>query len=303
MNNTSKPRIGFVGLGLMGSAMVQRLLSLDYQITVVAHKNRAPIDLAVAKGAKEATSPAELAKANEIIMLCVDTSAAVEAVMRGKEGVLKQLQPNSLVIDFGTSIPGSTQKLAQECLTKEASMMDAPLGRTPVHAADGLLNIMAAGRITDFERAKPVLEDLGENVFYVGPVGAGHTLKLINNSFAMTTACAMSEAFAMADLAGLSRKTLYEVMSAGPLRSGMMDFIKAAAVDNDPGKLAFSVSNGLKDIGYYLNMAENFGVQSFVSPAIKKTLDLAEDSGYGDKMVPEMVDFIVDVFGGSGICK
>jgi 2-hydroxy-3-oxopropionate reductase len=296
MNDTRKPRIGFVGLGLMGSAMVQRLLSLDYPITVVAHKNRAPIDLAVAMGAKEAISPAELAKACEIIMLCVDTSTAVEAVMRSEDGVLKLLQPNSLVIDFGTSIPGSTQQLAQECMAKGASMMDAPLGRTPVHAVDGLLNIMAAGRTSDFERVKPVLEDLGENVFHVGPVGAGHTLKLINNFFAMTTACAMCEAFAMADLAGLKRETLYEVMSAGPLKSGMMDFIKAAAIDNDPRQLAFSVSNGFKDVGYYVNMADDFGVQSFISPAINKTLSLAKTSGYGDKMVPEMVDFISDIF-------
>ena len=296
MNDTRKPRIGFVGLGLMGSAMVQRLLSLDYPITVVAHKNRAPIDLAVAKGAKEAISPAELAKASEIIMLCVDTSTAVEAVMRGEDGVLKLLQPNSLVIDFGTSIPGSTQQLAQECIAKGASMMDAPLGRTPVHAVDGLLNIMAAGSTSDFERVKPVLEDLGENVFHVGPVGAGHTLKLINNFFAMTTACAMCEAFAMADLAGLKRETLYEVMSAGPLKSGMMDFVKAAAIDNDPRQLSFSVSNGLKDVEYYVNMADDFGVQSFISPATNKTLSLAKTSGYGEKMVSEVVDFISDAY-------
>ena len=96
---------------------------------------------------------------------------------------------------------------------------------------------------------------LGENVFHVGPIGAGHTLKLINNFYAMTTACAMSEAFAMADLAGLKRETLYQVMSAGPLKSGMMDWIKAAAVDSDPNQLAFSVVNGLKDVGYRLSVS------------------------------------------------
>ena len=107
----------------------------------------------------------------------------------------------------------------------------------------------------------------------------------------------------MADLAGLSRKTLYEVMSAGPLKSGMMDFIKAGAIDKDPRQLAFSVSNGLKDVGYYVNMADDFGIQSFISPAIKKTLGLADESGYGNKMVPEMVDFIAGVFSSDGICK
>ena len=301
MNDTNKPRIGFIGLGLMGSAMVQRLQHLDYPLTVVAHKNRAPIEAAVASGAKEAASPAKLAKVSEIIMLCADTSAAVEAIMRGEDGVLQQLQPNSLVIDFGTSIPGSTRKLEQECRAQGAAMMDAPLGRTPIHAVDGLLNIMAAGAETDFSRIKPVLEDLGENVFHVGPIGAGHTLKLINNFFAMTTACAMSEAFAMADLAGLKRETLYNVMSAGPLKSGMMDFIKAAAIDNDSGQLAFSVANGLKDVGYYANMADDFGVQSYISPATQKALGQAEACGYGLKMVPELVDFMAKSFSGTAI--
>lgn len=296
MSNTGKPQIGFIGLGLMGSAMVQRLQSLEYPVTVVAHRNRKPIEEAVARGAKEMATAGEVARSSEIIMLCVDTSAAVESVMRGEGGVLEQLQPNSVVIDFGTSIPGITRQLAQECQAKGAAMMDAPLGRTPAQAVDGLLNIMAAGDAADFQRVKPVLEDLGENVFHVGPIGAGHTLKLINNFFGMTMACAMSEAFAMADLAGLKRQTLYDVMSAGPLKSGMMEFIKVGAVDNDPGQMAFSIANANKDVGYYSKMADDFGVPSFVSPAIKSTLGLAKASGYGEKMVPEMVDFIADVF-------
>ncbi|MEE4166450.1 MAG: NAD(P)-dependent oxidoreductase [Desulfocapsaceae bacterium] len=296
MNSENKPRIGFIGMGLMGSAMVKRLQSLDYQVTTVAHRNRGPIEEAVARGAVEVTTPAEVAKASDIIMLCVDTTAAVETVMRGKSGVLEQLREKSLVIDFGTSLPGSTRLLAQECAAKGASMMDAPLGRTPVQAVDGLLNIMAAGEERDFNRAKPVLDDLGENVFHVGPIGAGHTLKLINNFFAMTTASAMSEAFAMADLAGLKREMLYSVMAAGPLKSGMMDFIKAGAIDNDPGQLAFSLANGLKDVGYYSSMADDLKVPSFISPAVKNTLGIAVASGWGDKYVPELVDFIADLY-------
>ncbi len=142
--------------------------------------------------------------------------------------------------------------------------------------------------------------DLGENVFHVGPVGAGHTLKLINNFFAMTTACTMAEAFAMADLAGLKREMLYAVMSAGPLKSGMMDFIKAEAVDKDPGKLAFSVANGLKDVGYYSRMAEDFGVQSFIAPATRETLNKAANSGFDQRMIPELVDFMAEFFATRG---
>ena len=298
MSKENKPKIGFIGLGLMGSAMVSRLQSLDYSITTVAHRNRKPIEAAVARGATEVATAGEVAGASELVMLCVDTSAAVEAVMRGKGGVLEQLQPGSLVIDFGTSLPGSTRTLAKECQAKGAAMMDAPLGRTPVQAVDGLLNIMAAGEESDFNRARPVLDDLGENVFHVGPIGAGHTLKLINNFFAMTTACAMSEAFAMADLAGLKREILYGVMSAGPLKSGMMDFIKAGAIDNDPGQLAFSLANGLKDVGYYSSMADDLKVPSFISPAVKSAMSLANVCGWGEKYVPEMVDFIADLYSG-----
>ena len=296
MAGGTKPTIGFIGLGLMGSAMVQRLQSLDYAVTVVAHRNRKPIEEAVASGAVEVKSAAEVAKNSEIIMLCVDTSAAVETVMRGEGGVLEQLQKGSTVIDFGTSIPGITRQLAEECKKKGAAMMDAPLGRTPPQAVEGLLNIMAAGETTDFERVKPVLDDLGENVFHVGPIGAGHTLKLINNFFGMTMACAMSEAFAMADLAGLERETLYNVMAAGPLRSGMMDFIKVGAVDGKPENMAFSIGNANKDVGYYSKMADDFAVPSLMSPAVKSTLGLANASGYGEKMVPEMVDFIAGIF-------
>lgn len=291
-----KPKIGFIGMGLMGSAMVKRLQSVGYELTVMAHRNRKPINEAVARGAVEATNAAEVAQRADIIMLCVDTTASVESVMRGDNGVLAGLKQGALVIDFGTSIPGSTRALYQACKEKGASMMDAPLGRTPAQAVDGLLNIMGAGDESDFSRAKPVLEHLGENVFHVGPVGAGHTLKLINNFFAMTTACAMSEAFAMADLAGLKRSILYEVMSSGPLGSGMMDWIKTNAVDKDPSALAFSISNGLRDLGYYASMADDFKVPSFISPATKNALNIASSTGWGDKYVSEMVDFISDIY-------
>jgi 3-hydroxyisobutyrate dehydrogenase-like beta-hydroxyacid dehydrogenase len=296
MTEKNQPKIGFIGLGLMGSAMVQRLQDLNYSLVVMAHRNRKPIDAAVARGAEEVTTPKDVAASSDIIMLCVDTTAAVEAVMRGEDGVISGLQSGAMVVDFGTSIPSSTRALAGKCKEKGASMMDAPLGRTPAQAVDGLLNIMSAGDTQDFEKMKPVFEDLGENVFHVGPIGAGHTLKLINNFYGMTTACAMSEAFAMADLAGIERVTLYNVMSSGPLKSGMMEMIKFGAVDNEPEKMAFSIGNALKDVGYYSSMADDFQVPSLLSASVKNGLSQADSSGFGDKMVPEMVNYIAELF-------
>ena len=144
-------------------------------------------------------------------------------------------------------------------------MIDAPLGRTPAHAKDGLLNIMAAGDMDTFDRVKPVLDVLGENIFHCGALGAGHVTKLINNFMGMTVANAMAEAFAMADKQGVDRQALYDVMSAGPLHSGMMDFVKSYGVDGDPMQLAFAVKNGAKDVGYYVQMAKDAGVDSIMS--------------------------------------
>jgi len=296
MTSATKPTIGFIGLGLMGSAMVQRLQSLGYAVTVIAHRKREAIDAVVARGATEAKSPGELAQASDIVMLCVDNSKSVEANMEGPDGIISKIRAGSLVVDFGTSLPGSTQKLEAALKAKGASMMDAPLGRTPAHAVDGLLNIMSAGSEEDFIRAKPVFDDLGENVFHVGPIGAGHTLKLINNFYAMTSLCAMSEAFAMADLAGLDRETLYSVMASGPLGSGMMDFVKAQAVDGINDKLAFSIANARKDLGYYSDMADDLSAPTFISPATKQAMGLARSAGWGDKMVAEMVDFMAESF-------
>jgi 3-hydroxyisobutyrate dehydrogenase-like beta-hydroxyacid dehydrogenase len=291
----TKPSIGFIGLGLMGGAMVHRLIDLGYSLTVIANRNRTYVDEAVARGASEAKTARELAATSEIIMFCMDTSHSVESRVYGEDGVLAGAAEGALIIDFGTSLPGSTKKIGEDAAAKGIHYMDAPLGRTPSHGREGKLNIMGAGDQSDYARAKPVLDDLGENVFHVGPLGAGHTLKLINNFYAMTTAMAMSEAFAMADLAGLKRETLYEVMSAGPLKSGMMDFIKAHAVDGDM-QLAFSVANAGKDVGYYGKMADDFGVPSQMGGAAKNVLGVAKAQGFGDHMVPEIVDWFAELF-------
>ena len=293
----SKPTIGFIGLGLMGSAMCNRLLDLGYGLTVVANRSRTNVEKLVARGAKEASTARDVAAASDIVMFCMDTSASVEARVYGEEGVLSGVRKGAIVIDFGTSLPGSTKTIARDMSAVGATYLDAPLGRTPSHALEGKLNIMCAGDEAAFRRVEPVLKDLGENVFHLGDVGTGHTIKLINNFFAMTTANAMSEAFAMADKAGVERQKLYDVMAAGPLRSGMMDFIKAYAIDGNRDMLAFSVRNGRKDVGYYAKMAEDLEVESVMVAGARQALGLAISAGRGDTYVTEQADFFSQLFG------
>lgn len=292
----SKEHIGFIGLGLMGRAMVSCLQDAGHPMTVLGNRDRTGVDEATARGGSEASSARALTEACDIVMLCVGTSDQVESRIYGEDGILAGVKPGQVVIDFGTSLPASTKKIGAALAEKGAIYLDAPLGRTPAHAKDGLLNIMCAGDMAGYERVKPVLDTLGENVFHLGALGNGHTIKLINNFFGMTTVNAMAEAFALADAAGIERDALFGVMAAGPNSSPMIQFVRNYAVD---GKidLAFSVANGAKDVGYYRQMAEDLGLHSRMSGSADATMREARDGGSGEIMVPEMVDWMVENLG------
>ena len=196
------------------------------------------------------------------------------------------------MVDFGTSIPASTRKIGADLAAKGVGMIDAPLGRTPAHAKDGLLNIMASGDKDTFEKVKSVLEDQGENVFHLGELGAGHTTKLINNFMGMTTVCAMSQAFAVADRAGVDRQQLFDIMSTGPSSSPFMQFCKNYAVDN-VSDLGFSIANANKDLGYFLKMVEDLGTESKIAEGSSANLQAAFDAGMGNGNVPEIFDYFL----------
>ena len=284
-------KIGFVGLGLMGSAMVGRLQDCNYQMIVLGNKDRTGLEKAVARGGREAVSGSDLANESDVIMLCMGTSDQVEERILGHEGIIYGLSPGKVIIDFGTSLPSSTKKIAEKIADTGAAILDAALGRTPHHAKEGLLNIMAAGDKNIFDKVSPILKNLGENVFYLGGLGTGHTIKLMNNFFGMTIANAMAEVFAVADVSGVSRETVYKVISAGPLHSSMMDFISAFGLEGDKSKLEFAVKNAHKDVNYYRLMTEKLGIDSIMSESANKALTKARDSGYDEAMVCEMINF------------
>jgi 3-hydroxyisobutyrate dehydrogenase len=287
------PVIGFIGLGLMGGNMVE-CLQKNGTAPVVMGRNKDAVGAAVARGAREVSTPKEMAQACDIIMLCVTTSEVVEGLVYGDDGILAGVKPGAVLIDFGTSIPASTRKIGADLAAKGAGMIDAPLGRTPAHAKDGLLNIMAAGDEDTYAKVKPVLDVLGENVFYVGALGAGHTTKLINNFMGMTTVSAMSQAFAVADRAGLDRAQLHDIMSAGPSNSPFMGFCKKYAVDGI-SDLGFSLANANKDISYFLAMVQDLGTRSEIGEGTSHNLQAAVDAGMSDGNVPEIFDYFLNL--------
>ena len=285
----TKPVIGFIGLGLMGSNMVENLQNKNFK-PIVMDLNPEAVAVVVARGGSEASSAAELAAASDIIMLCLTTSTVVEKVMHGDDGILAGIKEGAVVIDFGTSIPASTRQLGAELAKKGAGMVDAALGRTPAHAKDGLLNIMAAGDKDTFDKVKPILDMQGENIFYMGALGAGHTTKLINNFMGMTTVCAMSQAFAVAENAGVDGQQLFDIMSTGPSTSPFMQFCKNYAVDG-VSDLGFSIANANKDLGYFLEMVKGLGTVSQIAEGTSANLQAAFDAGMGNGNVPEVFDY------------
>ncbi|MEP3347249.1 MAG: NAD(P)-dependent oxidoreductase [Litoreibacter sp.] len=286
-----KPVIGFIGLGLMGGNMAECLQKNGYELNVIDRSPEA-VAATTARGATEAGSAKELAEKSDIVMLCLTTSDVVESLIYGDEGILAGIKEGAVVIDYGTSIPASTRKIGADLAAKGAGMIDAPLGRTPAHAKDGLLNIMAAGDLETFEKVKPVLEVQGENVFHLGALGAGHVTKLINNFMGMTTACTMSQAFAVAERAGVDRQQLFDIMSAGPSNSPFMQFCKNYAVDG-VSDLGFSIANANKDVGYFLQMVEDMGTRAPIAEGTSANLQAAFDAGMGNGNVPEIFDYFL----------
>ncbi len=290
----TKPVIGFIGLGLMGGNMVENLQNRGYEVNVM-DLNKDAVAAVLARGnASEAASGKELAEKSDIVMLCLTTSEVVEKVVYGDTGILAGMSEGKTLIDFGTSIPASTKKIGADLAAKGAGMIDAPLGRTPAHAKDGLLNIMAAGDIETFNKVKPVLDEQGENVFHLGALGSGHVTKLVNNFMGMTTVATMSQAFAVAKRAGVDGQQLFDIMSAGPSNSPFMQFCKFYAVDGEE-KLGFSVSNANKDLGYFLALCEELGTTSLIAEGTSKSLQAAVDKGLGQNDVPVIFDYFAEL--------
>ena len=286
------PTIGFTGLGLMGGNMAECLQNNGFDLVVIG-RNKDAASKTVARGAVEVATPKELAEASDIVMLCVTTSEVVESLVFGKNGIMAGIKEGATLIDFGTSIPASTRKIGAALADKNAGMLDAPLGRTPAHAKDGLLNIMAAGDMQTYKQMKPILDVLGENVFHLGALGSGHVTKLVNNFMGMTTVVTMSQAFAVADRAGVDRQQLFDIMSAGPSNSPFMQFAKKYAVDG-VSDLGFSIANASKDVDYFLTMIEEMGTRAEIAEGTSANLKAALDAGIGDGNVPEIFDLFLN---------
>jgi len=288
----ANPRIGFIGTGLMGHGIAKNLVEKGFPLTVRANRNRAPVEDLISRGAKEAKTYADVARASDIVFLCVTGAPQVEEAVFGKDGVASAARAGLIVVDTSTSEPATTTKTRDALAPLGVKFVDAPLARTPVEAEAGRLNIMVGADDATFAQLKPVLQAFCENIFHVGPAGHGIILKLINNFVAQAICTATAEACAAAAKSGLSIKKLHEVISAGAVNSGIFQMIvgKMLEGNGDLTGLKFTLVNAMKDLRYYTHLAESLPVPCIVGEAVHQSLVTANLLGFGDKYVASLVE-------------
>lgn len=286
----TNPRIGFIGVGMMGHGMAKNLLAKGFPLALMAHRDRSRLADLLAAGAKEVKTPAELAKGSDVVILCVTGSPQVEDNVFSGEGLLAGARPGLIVVDTSTAEPGSTAKIREAFAAKGATFVDAPLARTPKEAEEGRLNTMVGADDATFAKLKPMFAAYCENIFHVGPPGAGHTLKLVNNFMALAIVASIGEAFAVASKAGVKLDKLFEVVSQGALNSPIFQMMAGGAVAGDLTRMKFSIQNAAKDLRYYTHLAESLPIASFVGEAIHQSFEQAVALGLGERMVPSMIE-------------
>jgi 3-hydroxyisobutyrate dehydrogenase-like beta-hydroxyacid dehydrogenase len=287
----AKQRIGIVGAGMMGHGIAKNLVEKGFPLAVRGHRSRAPIDDLVGRGATEVKTNADLARASDIVILCVTGAPQVEEVMFGPEGVAGAARPGTIVVDTSTSEPATTAKMREALAKQDVRFVDAPLARTPVEAEQGRLNTMVGADDATFAELKPVFAAYCENIVHAGPPGHGIVLKLINNFIAQAICTATAEALATAAKSGLSIRKLHEVISAGAVNSGLFQMIVGRMLeDGDLAGLKFTIVNATKDLRYYTHFTESMMIPSVMGEAVHQSLVTANALGFGDKYVPSLVE-------------
>ena len=288
----TSPKIGMFGIGLMGHGIASNLVRKGYSLGFFEHPGNKPVADLLAAGAHGFSDRRALAAGSDVIILVLTGSPQVEEVLTGPGGVLESLRPGSLVIDCSTALPASTARIAAAVQAAGSRFLDAPMTRTPKEAAEGRLNLLVGGDAAVLEEARPVLACFAENITHVGPVGAGHGMKLAHNFVSLGMVTLLAEASASASGHGITPDAFVEVLAKGGGGGIALDRIKPFLLAGDTGGLKFSLANARKDLDYYGQMAAASGAHRAVAEAVLATLALglsrAEGQGREGALVPEL---------------
>lgn len=294
----TKEKVGFVGLGLMGHGIAKNIVEKGWPLTVLGHRKREAIDDLTQRGATEVRSARALALASDVVLLCVTGSPQVEAVVMGEDGLASAGKP-LLIVDCSTSEPASTTRLAAALAPKGIVLIDAPLGKTPKDAWDGTLDVMVGGEAEVVARARPVLEAFAGRVLPTGPVGTGHTMKLLNNFLSLGYAALYSEALMLGVKAGLIPKVFDSVVRNGRMDCPFYQTFFKYVIERDRNAHRFTIANAHKDVTYLAGFAQALGVANPIGAAVRNSFALAVGTGHADDYVPMLSDIIAAANGTS----
>jgi len=285
---TASKRIGFVGAGRMGHGMARNIVEKGFPLAVIGHRNRAPIEDLIARGATEAASIADLARTSDIVFFCVPSLKEVEAGVHGRGGLLEGARDGLILVDSTTVDPTAVDPLIADLARAGVRYVDAPLARNPDHAETGTLNTMVGADAATLAEIRPVLETFSETVFHIGPVGTAHRLKVINNLLALGIGALVCEAAATAAKADIDLAMLAEIVPRGGAQSSAFDRIMPWIMGTGESGQNFKLRLAQKDMRCYLALAEAVGAPALIGHTIHQCFALADGLGYGDDIAPAL---------------
>jgi 3-hydroxyisobutyrate dehydrogenase len=250
-------RIGFVGLGTMGAAMAANLRRAGFEVTAW---NRTPgrAGELLELGGAEAGSPADVARASDVVVVCVSDTPDVEAVVLGPDGVGEGLAAGSLVIDCSTIAPAATRQIAAALRERGIGFVDAPVSGGSEGAKQATLTIFVGGEPADAERARPILEAMGKTITHFGPAGSGQAVKAVNQVVIAGAYLGVAEGIVLALKAGLDAEAVAAALGGGAARSWVLENRSGRMIDNEY-PLGFRTSLHLKDLAIALELARSVG--------------------------------------------
>jgi 3-hydroxyisobutyrate dehydrogenase-like beta-hydroxyacid dehydrogenase len=290
--------LGFIGLGTMGSQMVNRLLERGHGVTGY-NRTRSKAQWLADRGMKWGDSPRGVCAAADVIFVMVTNSEALEALAGGEHGFLAGLSAGNVIVDMSTVSPDTSRSLAARVREKSADMVDAPVSGSVISIQQGKLSLMVGGRRETFERIRPLLLEIGPKVTYVGDNGLALSMKIAINLSLAVQMLAFSEGILLAEKSGVARETAVEVLTHSAIGSPMIQY-RGPFVLKMPDEAWFNVNMMQKDMLLALEMGRNLDVPLPTTATANEFLTAARGMGLADKDFAVMFEVLARM---SGIVK
>lgn len=273
-------RVAFVGLGAMGEPMATNLLKKGFSVTIVGGRRQEPVDRLKRLGAKVAATPAEAARDCDVAVVVLPSSREVEAVVAGKNGLVEGMPKGTVVVDCTTADPASTRVLGEKLAAKGVGFVDAGLTRGVAGAKGGTLAYFVGGAAADIEKAKPVLEGMGDTFFVMGSLGAGHATKVLSNALSYATVALVGEALTLGGKSGVDPAALQQALMAGAGSKALESF-GPRITRREYTSPRVTVGNVCAHFGIAKSMADASATPLFVTSAAQEAYRWVAMQGHG----------------------